>query len=75
MPGYGASVAWLVPLGIVVVLGAGVVVANRLIAKSRTPAVPSDLRRADDAQRGFGDDTRTPGQAASDAIDRWHPLS
>jgi len=65
----------LLILLILVAIGAGCfVIGNRLIAKSRTPNVPTDLKRADDAERGVVDDGRSPGEAAFDAIDRWRPL-
>jgi hypothetical protein len=61
---------------IVVAIGAGCfVVGNRMIAKSRLPDTPTDLKRADDAERGVGGDHRSPGDAGFDAINRWRPLS
>ena len=64
----------LIVLVVAAIAGGCFVIGNRLIAKSRVPDVPTDLKRADDAERGVGDDQRSPAQAAFDAIDRWHPL-
>ena len=63
--------ALLILLVVAAVAGACFVMGNRLIAKSRTPNIPSDLKRADDVERGVSDDRRSPGEAAFDAIDRW----
>jgi hypothetical protein len=63
----------LVLVLLVVVSVSCVVIGIRMISKDRSPALPTDLRRVDDDERGT--DTRAPGQAVSDAVNGFWPLS
>ncbi len=50
-----------------------VVIGFRMISKDRTPELPPDLRRVDDDERRA--DTRAPGQAVTDAVNGYWPIS
>jgi hypothetical protein len=61
-------------LGLLLVVSVScVVIGIRSISKDRSPELPTDLRRVDDDERGT--DTRAPGQAVSDAVNEFWPLS